>query len=330
MDKYRCRRLAYVASALLGAVGLLLVVLNPLRAGVACSVPFSLINGTTADATQVMSNYNALIACLALAAGAGSNNDITSLTGITTPLTPASGGTSVYIGANSTGTNTQVVGSTIPANFSLTKGYTVKFVVGVTNTGATTLNVNGTGATAINTFVLGQLVPLAGGELVAGQLVTVVFDGSVFQIDPGNAPISVFAVADLPFTNNAALGTFITASVISGRNYTFSANVFAIATPGTGGVAVGIGGTAGMGLQWSATSVGSDGAAIASGYSTGTGGTGQPLTIGSAAEFNITLMGSVQVAGASGTFIIQASQRTSSPNTTTFKSGSFLTMTPVL
>jgi hypothetical protein len=329
MDKYSCRRLAFAAAALLGAVGLLLAVLNPLRAGVACSVPFTLTNGTTADATQVMSNYNALIACLALAASAGANNDITSLTGITTPLVPASGGTSVFIGANSTGTNTQVVSSTIPSTFSLTKGYTVKFVVGTTNTGAATLNVNATGATAINTNALGQLMPLVGGELVAGQLVTVVFDGSVFQIDPSNVPISGRVVSDLSLANTTAPNVFVSASVVSGRTYTFIANIFATVTPSTGGVAVGLSGSAGQTPQWSATSVGSDGTASTGGYSTSTGGTSQPLSIGTSAEVNITVLGTTFISGGSGTFSITVSQRTSNGNASIFKAGSFLTLTPV-
>ena len=64
----------------MGLAQLLLALVGPsAQAGVSCSVPFNLQNGTTADATQVMANYNALIACLANAAAAGANNDITSL-----------------------------------------------------------------------------------------------------------------------------------------------------------------------------------------------------------------------------------------------------------
>ena len=37
-------------------------------ANVPCSLPFNLLNGTTADATQVMANYNALVTCLGNAA----------------------------------------------------------------------------------------------------------------------------------------------------------------------------------------------------------------------------------------------------------------------
>jgi hypothetical protein len=39
-----------------------------------CALPYQLTNGQVADATQVMANYNALLACLNNAAPAGSNN----------------------------------------------------------------------------------------------------------------------------------------------------------------------------------------------------------------------------------------------------------------
>src|SRR5262249_54731638 len=39
-----------------------------------CALPYQLTNGQTADATQVMANYNALVNCLAAAAPAGSTN----------------------------------------------------------------------------------------------------------------------------------------------------------------------------------------------------------------------------------------------------------------
>jgi hypothetical protein len=70
------------------------------HATVSCSVPFNLTNGTTADATQVMANYNAILACLSSgAASSGSNSDITSLNGLTTPITPAQGGAAALCGA---------------------------------------------------------------------------------------------------------------------------------------------------------------------------------------------------------------------------------------
>lgn len=63
-------------------------------AGVTCTIPFNLVNGVTADATQVMANYNAILSCLATGtAKSGANNDITSLSGLTTALPLPQGGT---------------------------------------------------------------------------------------------------------------------------------------------------------------------------------------------------------------------------------------------
>lgn len=74
---------------------------SPAHATVSCSVPFNLTNGTTADASQVMANYNAILACLSVStAASGSNNDITSLNALSTPITPAQGGAQALCGAN--------------------------------------------------------------------------------------------------------------------------------------------------------------------------------------------------------------------------------------
>lgn len=62
------------------AYGVSLFTIPRTDAGVPCTVPFNLLNGTVADATQVMANYNAIITCLGSAAASGVNSDITSLT----------------------------------------------------------------------------------------------------------------------------------------------------------------------------------------------------------------------------------------------------------
>jgi hypothetical protein len=59
---------------------------------VTITVPFNLSNGTTADATQVMANFNAILAGLTVqAASAGANTDITSLGALVTPITAQGG-----------------------------------------------------------------------------------------------------------------------------------------------------------------------------------------------------------------------------------------------
>jgi hypothetical protein len=153
------------------------------HATVSCSLPFNLQNNTTADATQVMANYNALVTCLGNAASAGVNTDITSLTGLSTPLAPGEGGSNVFIGATSTGSaNVQVLAATTPIGFTLTAGYSVVFIAGFTNTGDTTLNVNSTGGVHIKHPTPTGSELLTGGEIVVGQLTQVYYDGTNWQL----------------------------------------------------------------------------------------------------------------------------------------------------
>lgn len=160
------------------------------QASVPCSLPFNLQNSTTADATQVMSNYNAIITCLGNAAGAGTNTDITSIVGLTTPLSSAQGGSNSYVGGVSTGAaNAQIVATVVPANFTMVQGRTVYFVAGFTNNGPTQVNVNGQGLTNVFAQGTGGQAALVGGEIVAGQVMALQHDGTQFQLlNP--APIS--------------------------------------------------------------------------------------------------------------------------------------------
>ncbi len=145
-------------------------------------LPFTLQNGQVADADQVMANFNAGVAALTGAAASGANNDITALLALTTPITPAQGGTSSYYGFTSTGTNTVVVSSIQPSGWSNAAGKRIVFIAGFTNTGATTLDVVGVGAK--NVFRMTPSGPQActGGEIVAGTLVDAVYDGTQFQL----------------------------------------------------------------------------------------------------------------------------------------------------
>lgn len=152
------------------------------------SLPFNLTNGTTADASQVMSNYNAIISSVnATCAGSGANSDITSLLGLTTALTAAQGGTNTWVATVASGgsANAQTVTTSLPAtSFTLTKGYSVTFLPGFQNSGATTLAVNGTTATAVCMRSNGGGVcnALTGNELNTNIWVTVTYDGTSWEI----------------------------------------------------------------------------------------------------------------------------------------------------
>src|SRR6516225_10084563 len=170
------KRIGLELARVVGA-GLVLVVAyqfmpSRTRANVPCSIPFTFVNGTVADATQVNANFNALVTCLGNAAVAGVNGDITQLTGLSTPLTPASGGTSQFMatGVTTGSGNVQGIAATLPNNFSLTSGYRVSFIAGFSNNNATTLSIGSTAARNLfrKTTQFGA-VAMVGGELVDGN-----------------------------------------------------------------------------------------------------------------------------------------------------------------
>lgn len=104
----------HIIWGLLALAAVLLAVLwLPPRAHAAnCSGnPFTLTNGQTADATQVMANFNNLVTCANTnLAHNGANSDITSLSGLATPLSLSQGGT-----GNNTGALAGDVGGTLAA-----------------------------------------------------------------------------------------------------------------------------------------------------------------------------------------------------------------------
>lgn len=147
------------------------------------TLPVTLTNGTLADANQVMSNFNAIVTGVNTnAAKNGANSDITSLSALTTPLTPAEGGSSVYTGGGSGTANAQLVVTPTPINFILRSGNTVNFIPSATNTGPTTLGVAGTTVTTVLRQSAAGLVPLAGGEIFIGQVATVIYDGTQYEL----------------------------------------------------------------------------------------------------------------------------------------------------
>ena len=152
------------------------------------SLPFTLVNGTTADATQVMADFNTIVSNVnANAAGNGANSDITSLNALTTPLSAASGGSQLFTAAApSTGAaNAQIIALLSPTGFTLTAGFRVSVINGFTNTGALTLAVNGLTATAVLVRAAAGLQALQGGEVVVNQVSTYEFDGTQFELlDP--------------------------------------------------------------------------------------------------------------------------------------------------
>ena len=84
--------------------------------------------------------------------------------------------------ASSTGSaNAQVIAATNPPNFTLTTGNTVRFRAGFANSGPLQVNVAGTGL--VNVYRFSQLgaTMSVGGEVYAGQMVELEYDGTEFQ-----------------------------------------------------------------------------------------------------------------------------------------------------
>ncbi len=85
--------------------------------------------------------------------------------------------------ASAVGTDTYAITVT-PAPTAYVIGQKFTFKADVTNTGACTLNVNTLGAITIKKNVTADL---ATGDIIANQLITVIYDGTNFQLDTGKA-----------------------------------------------------------------------------------------------------------------------------------------------
>lgn len=174
--KFLSRLLVYLACASF--------LIQPSYAQIIPSIPYNLTNGSVADATQVMGNFNTILADVNNnAATSGINTNITSITGLTTPLAPAYGGSNVYTGGTTGGSgNAQTLVTAVPGNFALIIGNLVTGIAGFTNSGATTLSVNASTATAVVKKTSAGLVALAGNEIIAGSSYMWYYDGTSFEL----------------------------------------------------------------------------------------------------------------------------------------------------
>lgn len=156
------------------------------------ALPITLTNGTTADATQVMADLNWIVnqvnanaADSASVALINANNNFTTVQSGQAATQPANfpiasqvQNSSLLTLSSTLGTNTitariaQLPLTAYAANQIFT------FIPSQTNTGATTLNINGVNPLAVQAF--GSA--LVGGEIRQGVPQTVVHDGAVFQM----------------------------------------------------------------------------------------------------------------------------------------------------
>ncbi len=103
----------------------------------------------------------------------------------TTGALSLSGTVSTVFGATAIGggsANAQTFASGNPSSWTLTAGNSACGVLGYTNTGAATLAVNYTTATAVNRRSTSGLSALVGGEMLAGQSACFYYDGTVYEL----------------------------------------------------------------------------------------------------------------------------------------------------
>lgn len=116
------------------------------------------------------------------------------LTEDTSPTTGISWG-----GTSGGSANTQTV---VATDFVVAAGAKLVFIAGFTNTGPLTVNPNATGAISVLKPSLSAPAALSGGEVVAGNIVELDYDGAVFQlVNPVETPITG------PLTNLASATT---------------------------------------------------------------------------------------------------------------------------
>jgi hypothetical protein len=131
------------------------------------------------------------------------------------------------------GTDT-ITGTVSPTLTSYLAGAQFSFVVGTTNTGAVTLNIDALGAKAVTRT---GAVALVAGDLIATQMVEVMYDGTRFQLVNGNSFTNLKLSGTLAVTGATTLtGAATLSSTLGVTGATTLATSLTGALIGTSGV----------------------------------------------------------------------------------------------
>lgn len=226
------------------------------------ALPVTLTNGTTADATQVMSDLNWIVnqvnanaAPLANTALLNANNNFTAVqSGIA--ATQAANfpiasqvQNSVLTNLTSTlGTNTITARIAALSLGAYTSGQVFTFIPSQTNTGATTLNVDGLGAK--NILFEGQAC--FGGEIKNGISANLHYDGTQFNIlGPNTLPVATNTLtSDVNLSNTGTYFDGPSVNVGSAGRWLVTGSVVAYDTAGVASIKFKL---------WDGTTVGASG-----------------------------------------------------------------------
>lgn len=157
---------------LLAAFAFLALASAQAQAAIVGPLPYTLTNGQPADAAQVMANFNKIV------------NDVN-----VNVIFPSFTQQSYY--AVATGTANALIVGVSPTPTLYAPGMVINAKVSITNTGPATINVNGLGSQNIVNMNGGAL---KSQQMLAGQVVQLVYDGTQFQLQ-SQAPFSIRQVA---------------------------------------------------------------------------------------------------------------------------------------
>jgi hypothetical protein len=189
------------------------------------ALPYTLTNGTTADANQVMADLNDIVSGVNTnAAHNGPNSDITSLTGLTTPLSIPQGGT----GVGAVG-----VAGTIPVSDGLAFAWSTTVNGPLTITGAVNLNGapnNIKGVTDLSNAAagyVGEFITTSGGPV--GLASATAANCCTLTLQPGDW--NVWGIAQLtPSVNMSSASVGITIASATFQVPYFALNIAGLTT----------------------------------------------------------------------------------------------------